>query len=93
MQVGSVRELASACRRYALREITAWESPLRTHAAVPLEIPTISLALLMRLKHLLNRAVAWGYLKDSPAERTDQLAVVRCGYEGWHGYVSCDEER
>jgi len=37
--------------------------------------------------------VAWGYLKDSPAERTDQLAVVRCGYEGWHGYVSCDEER
>ena len=21
----------------------------------------------MRLKHLLNRAVAWGYLKDSPA--------------------------
>ena len=28
---------------------------------------------LMRLKHLLNRAVAWGYLRDSPARMVKKV--------------------
>jgi integrase len=49
-------------------EIERWQAErLAGQGDIPPVTPSTANKELMRLKHLLNRAVAWGYLKTSPA--------------------------